>query len=152
MIKRSVVAVVASVLLAAGSMLVVSPAYAGGGGPTCYHEACTGQDPVQTGCSSGAYTVLSGPALGGTLKLRWGPNCETNWTQFTLPPANYHTYQIWVMRWSDGLVIGNGHQTLSVYNSQGGTYYTDQIWSPGPAEACVYDNNAYTQVCISQPH
>jgi Protein of unknown function (DUF2690) len=59
-----------------------TPAQAAG----CSGMGCDGQDPVQTGCVNGAYTVASdyiyyfGTVI-GRVDLRYSPTCETNWTR-----------------------------------------------------------------------
>src|SRR5215203_2657682 len=51
-----------------------------------------GQDPIASGCSAGAYTVVSTPiriipmypgggTIVGTLELRYSPSCGTNWVR-----------------------------------------------------------------------
>src|SRR5262249_38106042 len=98
--RKHVLGVIGGMVLAAGGLLTAAPAFAATG---CLHETCSGLDPTQsvnqsTGatCSAGATTPLSSGAFGGTLQLRWGPNCETNWTRFT--PADNGQYEIWVTR------------------------------------------------------
>jgi Protein of unknown function (DUF2690) len=161
-IKRIIVAAVAGILFAAGSVLTTSPAYAGPVDFTpCYHDSCNGKDPgytynSHTGavCSSGAYNVLSSniyyqSTFEGTLQLRWGPNCGTNWTRFL--PATNREYQIWVTRLSDGLFAGHGlYQTYMFSGGSGGVYYSDQVYSPGPAQACVQDDSVGQYWCLSQ--
>jgi hypothetical protein len=158
MIRRSVIAAVAGLLLAAGSLLVVSPAYAVPTG-ACYHDTCTAQDPYQTfnqfslvGCGVGEYGVRTGyPPFGGTLRLRWGPNCETNWTKFT--PADNNPYQIEVTRLADGVSVGDGYNPYQFSSGSGVVHWTDQIYSPGPAKACVqrYSHNQWSGWwCVSQ--
>jgi hypothetical protein len=51
-------------------------------------HALDGKDPVQTGCSSNAYTVTSAPIyqqtsgrLIGRVYLRYSPSCGTNWAK-----------------------------------------------------------------------
>ncbi|HLG63874.1 MAG TPA: DUF2690 domain-containing protein [Ktedonosporobacter sp.] len=54
---------------------------------TCSGNGCTGRDPVQTGCSATASTVLSGGIFNGsgqrigTINLRFSSACGTNWAQ-----------------------------------------------------------------------
>ncbi len=136
--------------LAAAAALVVTfgigaTAASAGTGTPCLQNSCNGLDPTQsynqsTGveCSSGASTVHSIPALGGTLDLRWGPNCQTNWARFT--PGNNDTYEIWVTRLSDGVWAGSGLYNPYIFsNAKGVAHYSDQVYSPGPAAACVRD-------------
>lgn len=164
MVKRGIIAVVVGLLLTGGSLLATSPAYAVPIDFTpCFHDSCNGKDPgytynPQTGavCSSGAYNVLSrnvynGSTFEGTLQLRWGPNCGTNWTRFI--PATNHAYRIWVTRLSDGVWAGDGlYNTYAFSNGSGGVYYSDQVYSPGPAQACVQDDNTNPvwYQCLSQ--
>lgn len=146
---------IAGLVLALGTLLGVSPAYAGTG-LGCYQDSCNGLDPTgsynqRTGyeCSSGAYDVWSGPALGGTLRLTWGPNCSTNWTRFT--PGNSDQYEIWVTRLSDGVWAGTGlYHTYTFSNGSGVIHYSDQVYSPGAASACVKDDRTGQEYCYSQ--
>jgi len=120
-------------------------------------NSCDGFDPSgsfnsSTGanCSAGAWTVHSEPALGGTLELRWGPNCQTNWTRFT--PGNSDEYELWVTRLDDGVWAGTGvYSGYYVGNIAGKSAFTDQVYSPGPAAACVADVTRGGQVCYKQP-
>lgn len=53
---------------------------------TCSRNGCTGLDPIATGCSASAQTVLTspiwdGPTQVGTINLRFSSVCNTNWAQ-----------------------------------------------------------------------
>jgi hypothetical protein len=129
----------AALLLTIPAMLVVglsTPANAA----SCSGYGCDNTDPIATGCSSNATTPLSGGAFGGALELRWGPGCQTNWTRFT--PADSGTYSIWVVRRSPA--AEGTHYTFS----GGGAHYSDQLYAPGDAGACV-SHNGQTK-CILQ--
>ncbi len=130
------------------SLAATTAAYAGTGAG-CLQNTCNGLDPAKsfnqnTGreCSSGASNVSDlpkgEPALGGLLELRWGPNCGTNWTRYT--PGNNDIYEIWVIRLSDGVWAGTGLDNADTFaNKKGISQYSDQVYIPGNAEACVAD-------------
>ncbi len=155
-------------MLIAGSVLAASmplglfaatAAYAGTGAG-CLQNSCNGLDPTQsfsqnTGaeCSSGASNVSDLPngeqALGGLLELRWGPNCGTNWTRFT--PGNGDTYEIWVTRLSDGVWAGSGLNNPYVFSGKGVAHFSDQVYIPGNAAACVRDiTTSSSDFCFQQ--
>src|SRR5947209_5479354 len=107
------------VMLAVAGLLGAAPASAASG---CLQNTCNGLDPTQsinqnTGglCSAGATAPLSQSVFGGTnnLQLRWGPNCQVNWTRFT--PADGGRYEIWVTRLSDGVWAGDGLSRAYVF-------------------------------------
>jgi hypothetical protein len=143
-----------------------STAYAGTGTP-CYGNGisalgvaqCNGLDPTQsynfsTGgqCSSGSSTVLSENILSGSLELRWGPNCATNWARFT--PGNNDKYAIWVTNTDTGVWAGTGLYNTYTWSGQAGiVHYSDQVFAPDPqpASACVQDiTKGAIGGCISQ--
>jgi hypothetical protein len=129
----------------------------------CSQSTCDGLDPTlsyeqETSppafCNAGAQDVSDLPngeaALGGLLELRWGPNCQTNWTRFT--PGNNDKYEIWVTSLSNGVWAGTGLYTPYIFSDANGVpNYSDQVYSPGPAAACVRDittNSA--DICFNQ--
>jgi hypothetical protein len=129
----------------------------------CAQNTCSFLDPTVTYlqgtnpkafCSAGAQDVSDlpkgEPALGGLLELRYGPNCGTNWTRFT--PGNNDKYEIWVTRLSDGQWAGTGFENPDTFSNQSGVAnYSDQMYSPGPAAACVRDvTTGSPNVCFNQ--
>lgn len=56
---------------------------------TCFQNGCNNQNPINTGCSADATTVLSGSVFNGsgqrigTIELRWSATCGTNWARVT---------------------------------------------------------------------
>lgn len=137
--------------------LMATTAYAGTGTP-CSGTNCSGLDPTNsynssTGaeCSGSASTVLSANELGGFLELRWGPNCQTNWTRFT--PGNNDKYQIWVTNISTGVWAGTGLSHSYMFMNQAGvSHFSDQVYTgPAPAAACVEDMTTNSpDECVSQ--
>jgi hypothetical protein len=161
MANRRWLAMIGAPSILLGSMLAVAPAAQAGTGIRCFGDTCNGEDPANsfnqysgTECSSGAWTVHSeqAPDVGGTLELRWGPSCLTNWTRFT--PANNDQYEIWVVRMSNPAVIaGTGVGQRYIFsNGQGVAHYSDQVYSPNdPAAACVIDDTTRWSTCYTQP-
>lgn len=128
-----------------------------GTGTACSGTGCSGLDPTQSyssangaECSSGATAPLSESALGGTLQLRWGPNCQTNWARFT--PGDNDKYQIWVTNLTTGVWAGTGlYNTYVFSNANGVAHYSDQVYTgPAPASVCVDDLTAGARACLSQ--
>jgi hypothetical protein len=135
----------------AGAATVPAPA-------SCYQHSCDGLDPTlsylngtnpKAFCSAGAGDSSDLPngvrvLGGGLLELRWGPNCQTNLTRFT--PANNDEYWIWI-KGSSGVTAGTGTDNpYDFSNEKGVAQYSDQVWSPGPAVAYVWDIS--TDQCI----
>lgn len=146
MSRRRLVGVAGALVMAIGSMAAVASTASAA---SCSGNGCNGLDPVATGCSNGSYTVLSGRYAGGLLELRWGPDCQTNWARFT--PADNATYSIWVTRLSDGEWAGDGLEHVYTFsNGSGVAHYSDQIYSPGPASACVQSPQHGGQYCLRQ--
>ncbi|MEV4254097.1 DUF2690 domain-containing protein [Spirillospora sp. NPDC049652] len=137
----------AAVATAASGMLAVTPSAQAA---TCSGNGCNGTDPVSTGCSNNSTAPLQGNGLGGHLELRWGPTCSTNWARFT--PGNGDVYEIWVTRRSDGAWAGYGMYVTYKFSGAGVPNYSDQIYSPGSASACVRDITTNSQnFCLNQP-
>jgi hypothetical protein len=136
--------VLASGLLAAimAVAVMIGPSASAGTGTGCYQNSCNNLDPTKsynshTGqeCTTGDYTVHSIPAFGGTLDLRWGPDCTVNWTRFTPSQGNTY-YQIWTVRESD-----NYATTYEFLGQAGVGYYDNEVYIPGNAGACVSEWN-----------
>jgi hypothetical protein len=122
----------------------------GGGGGGCSGFRCDNLDPIESHdltsgapCSGGATTPGGGSiaADNGTLELRWGPNCQVNWARFT-PHASGISYYLWVGRQSPGFNV-QGFQFTSTANAQ---YYSNQVYAPGPARACILQWNGSSWV------
>lgn len=144
-ITRKSLGLLATVAVATGTIVAAAPVALAGTGTSCSGTSCDGLDPsasfnAGTGqeCTTGDSTVHSESVLGGTLELRYGPDCGTNWTRFT--PGNSDKYQIWVTNLDTGVWAGSGLYNSYVFsNSRGVSHYSDQVYSPGPAAACVED-------------
>ena len=145
--------------LTLGMLTAAQAAYAGTG-VGCQGNSCSGLDPAQsfnqnTGaeCSSGASDVADLPngtrVLGGLLELRWGPNCQTNWARFT--PGNNDSYDL-LVRNANGVWAGTGLNQDDFFIGQKGiSQYSDQLYSPGPAAACIIDDTTHAGYCYEQP-
>lgn len=124
----------------------------------CSGTGCDGLDPTLSYdpgsaalCVNGAYTAAQWNTLGGTLELIWGPNCQTNWVRFT--PTDNDVYGIAVIGFdangNETDIVGDGIENTFFFQGQG---YSDQVWSPGPADACVEDYTFKTGlICYDQP-
>lgn len=118
----------------------------GGFGAACYSSKYDNTDPFSNpyqNCGVGQYPVFSvADPWGGTLQLRWGPNCQTNWAR--LVPSNSLTHRIWVERQlSNFFSVGNKFQ-FSV--PAGVPAWSDQLYAPHQARACdqVYQSGAWS--------
>jgi hypothetical protein len=108
----------------------------------CSGMGCDGQDPVQTGCVNGAYTVATDDiydnngAVIGRVDLRYSPTCETNWTR-TISYIGPQTLDAVVTRDDIGY-------HLNEYLDNVTNVYTDMIYAPSPICAqglgIIYEN------------
>lgn len=120
---------------------------------TCSGMGCDGQDPVQTGCANGAYTVASdyiyqwGVAI-GRVDLRYSPACETNWTR-TISYIGPETIDAVITR--DDIKEHFDEYLENVTN-----VFTDMVYAPSPVcaqglgiiyVAGVQYNDAGLQAC-----
>jgi Protein of unknown function (DUF2690) len=113
----------------------------------CSGYGCDGRDPVQTGCSAGAYTATTGYAYrsgqprfgdnGIVIELRYSPKCGTNWTRilFTGPAAPWVGVNIEVVR-SNGAGI-NGPKPWP-YTGRTQTLWGNMVYAPSPICARGY--------------
>ncbi len=118
----------------------------------CSGYVCDNLDPTASFsdssgayCSASASTVTSMTADGGKLEMRWGPNCSVNWARFT-PSSSGTTYYIWVGRQSPGF-NAYGYEFTG---TAGVSYFSNQVYAPGPAHVCVLQWNGSSwvnQVC-----
>jgi hypothetical protein len=160
---RTITRLAAACILAAGVPLGLVSTTAAHAAPAptpkaCAQGKCDGLDPTlsylqgtnpKQFCSDGATSPLIGTVLGGTLELRWGHNCQTNWTRFT--PGNNDTYQIWVVNLTNGHWAGTGlYNRYQFSGANGVAHYSDQVYSPGPARADVYDVTTGQLACLTQ--
>lgn len=161
--KRLVVGSIAAVGLSLGLLggLGITAAHASVyPAPTpCSGNSCDYKDPgftYQQGtnppayCSDGAGDTTDLPngawVLGGLLELRWGPNCQTNWTRFT--PGDNDFYIISVQRDGDPANIAR----YQFGQASGVAQHTDQLYAPYPilVTACVTDTNFGDRACFDQ--
>jgi hypothetical protein len=143
MVKMKFLAAAAASCLAVGlSMFTTTTAHAqaactpnpvtGSCYPLCGGYGCDRTDPHNTGCDPGAYNVFP-PANG--LELVWSPLCQTNWAQYQ-NPGGYA--QIYVQRASPAA-------SSAPFSYSGATnMWSDQLYAPGSARACVQLYNPVT--------
>jgi hypothetical protein len=109
------------IILAAATL----PARAAG----CSGMSCDGQDPVQTGCVNGAYTVASdyiyeSGVVIGRVDLRYSPTCKTNWAR-TISYIGPETIDAVITRDDVG-------EHFNEYLGNVSNVYTDMIYAPSP--------------------
>ncbi len=139
MIRRAALALAAAVLPVTLFVISVVPASAGTGTP--FFTAVT---TVKGGSIANAY--------GGTLEMRWGPDCSVNWTRYTVGTnsQDYTGSHFWIS-------IESSSGVTSYYNftgQNGVTYYGNEVYSPGPATMCLGINTSGISpqpYCWTQP-
>lgn len=127
-LRRTISAIAAAAFLGLGSIIAASgPAAAA----TCSGNACTGQDPIATGCANDAITVASIklPYVVQTLDLRWSPTCQTNWARMQYDASPTWLRAIQPNR-GDGLP-----RVTQLSGSSNGNSWSAMIYSP---TLCVY--------------
>ena len=102
---------------------------------TCSGYGCDYQDPIATGCSSGAYTVASAPITYqgityGTVELRWSPTCQTNWARTTV-----NNSYLGLTRYANVYRESPFAQADWHYTGPGNPVYGNMLYAPGCAEA-----------------
>ncbi|GGZ79221.1 DUF2690 domain-containing protein [Streptomyces echinoruber] len=111
---------------------------------TCSTTGCDNLDPIDTGCAGTSATVPQGTvsAYDGQLELRWSSTCRTNWARFS-PGYNYNGhYAIWVDRQgAPGVGAKTGRHFEFWGRPEDGPFWSDQLYAPGPARACVAKEN-----------
>lgn len=84
-----------------------------------------GQDPLQSGCSSDARTIMTRGAGSTYYEVRYSPRCGTNWIRFPRVPNGAEVYA--AIR-SDS----NSTQTFSMTQvGRGGSHWTRMVYAPG---------------------
>lgn len=127
---------------------------------TCSGQGCTGQDPVATGCSASASTILSGGIFNnsgqriGTINLRYSSVCQTNWAQ-TVSSIGSTPIQALVSRESgaDGSGIIECEPTNCSSFVTATSVFTDMVWAPDvPALAAgeIVQGNGTFIGCVTQ--
>ncbi|HEU5227088.1 MAG TPA: DUF2690 domain-containing protein [Ktedonobacteraceae bacterium] len=125
---------------------------------TCSGNGCTGLDPVQTGCSASASTVLSkgifnGSQRIGTINLRFSSVCQTNWAQIvsSIGPVQFETF---VIRASgvDGSRIEECEPNTCGTFITDSSAFTNMVWAPDvPTSATgVIAGNFGDVACVTQ--
>jgi hypothetical protein len=127
---------------------------------TCFQNRCTGQDPVATGCSATASTVLSGGIFNaanqriGTINLRFSSACGTNWGQVVS--------SIGAVPLSAAVARANGVDGPQVAECEppncsgfvtSTSAFTDMVWAPDVAASAVgqiAQNGRIFVRCITQ--
>jgi hypothetical protein len=106
---------------------------------TCSGNGCNGLDPVNTGCSATASTILTAPIKWGTqtvgtVNLRFSSACQTNWAQVvsSIGPAQFNA-EVERDNGVDGPLLGYcvGVSDFCGQNGVvGSTFaYTDMVWA-----------------------
>ena len=94
----------------------------------CYGDYCSGQDPMSTGCATGAYTTTYKDIPGGQIQVRWSPTCKTNWARLVQYPGCAYMGDL-VARQDTGYTQ---HKWIGIFVcvSQTTTDWTPMIYSP----------------------
>jgi len=114
-------------------------ALASGTSPTCSGYTCDNKDPVQTGCSSTAYTASSAPlkyngVTYGEVDNRYSTACATNWARTIGYGANGSALKfVWVCR-----TTGSRQGCSDVYSNTAQTIYSNQLYAPSPICAVAH--------------
>lgn len=119
----------------------------------CSGTGCDNLDPTQSldasgaACATNATTSTGGSmaADGGTLELRWGPNCMVNWARFT-PGASGTKFRIWASRQAPAFDTDKYEFTATARLEE----FSNEVYAPTSARACIEQWNGSTwinQVC-----
>jgi len=98
---------------------------------SCSGDACSGQDPLTTGCANDAYTATATNMGTFSLQERYSPRCATNWTRIVVYPVGngcMRTAGLWAIQ-------DTGYQQYSemptIYRDWSShSYWTPMIYSP----------------------
>ncbi|MEU3570327.1 DUF2690 domain-containing protein [Kitasatospora sp. NPDC036755] len=90
----------------------------------CYRSSCNGQDPVDMGCNTDAYTVESAWSEYGTIELRYSPSCKANWARLS---GGTKGQWFWVENAS----------TSQWWEAKGSDSFGNMVDGSGPARACL---------------
>jgi Protein of unknown function (DUF2690) len=100
---------------------------------TCTGNGCNNQDPQQTGCNIGAYTVQTGVLAREFIELRYSPTCKTNWARVENRVGNNDVFLVLIER-IDGLTYGSKGLV-------GPIAWSNMVYAPiAKARACVSVN------------
>lgn len=127
---------------------------------TCSGNGCTGLDPVATGCSASASTILSGGIFNGsgqrigTINLRFSSVCQTNWAQIVSSIGSV-PIQALVDRESgaDGPGVVECEPTNCSSFVTATSAFTNMVWAPDvPALASgeIVQGNSTFIGCVTQ--
>lgn len=130
---------------------------------SCSGNGCTGLDPIQTGCSASASTILSTGIFSdsgnqiGTVNLRFSSVCQTNWAQ-VVSSIGTVPMETAVLRASgaDGPSIDECEPTdcnnlLATIDTTDA--FTNMVWAPDvPTEADgqIQIDNFFFSACVTQ--
>jgi hypothetical protein len=145
---RSLFLVALVALIFATSFAILPTPHAFADGITCANSPssanCDGTDPsyCSTLNSSTPLSWYDSSDFGGfTLNLRWSAGCETNWAQIIISqPINWLTtcFDIRVTNESNG---HTGNIPGGVCGPSDNDYWSNQVYSPGPAYVCIRWNS-----------
>lgn len=130
---------------------------------TCSGNGCTGLDPIATGCSASASTVLStvifrdsinGLTPLATINLRFSSVCKTNWAQL-VSSIGSAPLQAVVRRENgvDGSFVTECEPTSCLGTITATSAYTNMVWAPdvaASAEGWIYSGGTKFYGCVTQ--
>ncbi|MFF1906449.1 DUF2690 domain-containing protein [Kitasatospora sp. NPDC058218] len=91
----------------------------------CYGYSCNGQDPVDMGCNTDAYTVESVDSAKGKIELRYSSSCRANWARISGTSVGQN---FWVQNTN-----GNIHGWIAT----GSTGFGNMVNGSVEARACI---------------
>ncbi|MDF6045532.1 YjfA family protein [Streptomyces sp. JH14] len=112
----------------------------------CWRAACSGKDPIQTGCDDDAEILqqVTEPDESVAVRLMWSPYCQAVWAKVsrdldTSPDYVYLT--LWTTRDPDGGI--EQYDTAGLLaDGVAGAYTKMQNWKTTTAKACWNDVHA----------
>lgn len=127
---------------------------------SCSQNGCTGQDPIATGCSASASTVLSTGIFNasnqriGTINLRFSSVCQTNWAQVvSLIGAVPVAAAVVREAGKDGPEVTECEPSNCQTFVTATSAFTNMVWAPDVAAAAIggiTQNNTHFTGCVTQ--
>lgn len=125
---------------------------------TCSKNGCTGLDPVQTGCSASASTILSAGIFNnsrqriGTVNLRFSSACGANWAQVVSSIGSVAmSAEVVREAGADGPVASSCEPTNCTQFITASSAFTNMVWAPDvPTQALGQMDAVLFGACVTQ--
>ncbi|MEU3570326.1 DUF2690 domain-containing protein [Kitasatospora sp. NPDC036755] len=91
----------------------------------CYGPSCNGQDPVDMGCNTDAYTVGWTDSAKGKIELRYSSSCRANWARISGTSVGQ---EFWVQ---------NTNGNIHGWSATGSTSFGNMVDGSVEARACI---------------